>query len=142
MMPQGAKREVFQDLLSMQGVWGVLFFSPSGSLVFGEFTVERDRHPSAGQCFTLAEALKGERESDLVFEKARINVRRSKKGTLVVATDRNVPSAMIRLNSDILLATLNSPTPARGSGDFSKGDAPAGGVSRHHEPQGKAKRRR
>ncbi len=120
MMAQGAIREAFRDILSMEGVQGVLFFSSSGRLVFGDHTVERDRHPSAGQCYKLVQALEGERESDLIFEKVRILVRRSKKGTLVVMADRDAPSAMVRLNSDILLATLSLPAPAKGFRRFFK----------------------
>lgn len=107
-------REVFQDFLSMGGVVGVMFFSHSGGLVFEQFTVDRDLHPAAGPFFRLAEALEGEREADLVFEKGRVNVRRSSKGILVVVTERHVPGAMVRLNSDILLAALNVPKPAKG----------------------------
>ena len=58
------------------------------------------------------ESLSEIKETDLIFSKGRLYVRRAEIGYLVVVTGLFVPMAMIRLQCDILLPSLK-PTPKK-----------------------------
>jgi hypothetical protein len=106
-------RGVFADLLAVDGVKGVLLFSPAGKLIFEEFTIKAAAHPPVQDWRSLMEAVAGLHEADLLFEKGRIYIRNVGEGTLMVATGLIAPSAMIRLNCDILIPALTPLTSAK-----------------------------
>jgi hypothetical protein len=105
-------RGIFQDLLAIDGVKGVAFFSPSGQPVYEEFAVGGGA--SAGDWFSLAEVLEKAKEAELVFEKGRLYVRRGPEGVLVVVMGQISSTGMVRLTSDILLSGLREQKPVRG----------------------------
>ncbi len=107
-------REVFADLLAVDGVKGVLLFSVGGDLLFEEFTIGAAGRPPVREWRALLDAVAGFRETDLLFEKARVYLRRVGAGTLIVVTGRIAPSAMIRLTCDILAPSLKQFKPGRG----------------------------
>jgi hypothetical protein len=107
-------RDVFKDLLAVDGVKGALFFSPSGERVFEEFNIAGDEMAPAGDWHALAVSLGRVREAELAFEKGRLYVRRTAEGVLVVVMGLIAPSAVIRLNCDILLPALKEQRTARG----------------------------
>lgn len=113
-------RELFRDLLGIDGVKGVLFFTLSGQRMFEEFTIGRNGSGSASEWFALAACLGKAREIELVFEKGRLYVRRSTEGVLLVVMGLIAPTGMVRLRSDILLSGLKETTPARGIKRFFK----------------------
>jgi hypothetical protein len=100
-------RKLFNDILSTEGVKGILLFSFSGELVFKDWRF-------------FIESLEGMRETDLVFEKGRIYIRRTEMGYLVILMALFVPIAMIRLNCDILLPLLRESKSGRKFGRFFK----------------------
>jgi hypothetical protein len=106
-------RGIFQDLLAIDGVKGVVFFTPSGQPVFEEFVVGGGG-ASAGDWFSLVNVLDKAQEAELVFEKGRLYVRRGPEGVLVVVMGLVGPTGMVRLTSDILLSGLREPKPVRG----------------------------
>jgi hypothetical protein len=99
-------RKLFDDILSTEGVKGVLLFSFSGDLIFKEYISPVDKEPEYRDWRFFIESLEGMRETDLVFEKGRIYIRRTEVGYLVILMALFVPIAMIRLNCDILLPLL------------------------------------
>jgi hypothetical protein len=113
-------RGVFKDLLAVDGVKGVLFFSPSGERVFEEFNLGGDGPVPAGDWYALAASLGRVREAELVFEKGRLYLRRTAEGVLVVVMGLIAPSAVIRLNCDILLPALKEQRSAKGLRRFFK----------------------
>jgi hypothetical protein len=116
----GAMRDLFKDLLGIDGVKGVLFFGLSGQRLFEEFTI-RENDPGRGSdWFALAVCLGKAHEAELVFERGRIYIRRSAGGVLVVVMDLNAPSEMIRLTCDILISAIREPKPVRGIKRFFK----------------------
>jgi hypothetical protein len=107
-------RTVFADLLAVAGVKGVVFFSTAGELIFEEFTINAAARPLDREWRALLSAAAGFREADLLFEKGRIYIRSGEQGTLMVATGRIAPSALIRLTCDILMPSLKQLKPAKG----------------------------
>jgi len=113
-------RKLFNDILSTDGVKGILLFSFSGDLIFKEYTVPVDEELEHRDWSFFIESLEGMRETDLVFEKGRVYIRRAEIGYVVILMALFVPIAMIRLNCDIVLPALKPPKPSRKFGRFFK----------------------
>lgn len=115
-------RSQFQDLLKIDGVKGVVYFTLAGQRVFEEFTLGRNATATANASdwFALVLCLGKARESELVFEKGRLYIRRSAEGILLVVMGLIAPTGMVRLTSDILLSGLREQKPARGIRRFFK----------------------
>ena len=106
-------RELFNDLLRTDGVTGIMLFSFKGDLIFKEFTSPVNEEPEQRDWRFFIESLEGMRETDLVFEKGRIYIRKTEIGYLVILMALFVPIAMIRLNCDILLPLLKQSKPTK-----------------------------
>lgn len=113
-------RGLFNDILSMEGVRGLMLFSLAGDLVFKSFNQtglggveDRDWRP-------FIESLAGMREADLIFEKGRLYIRRNDVGYLVVLIGPFIPIAMIRLQCDIVLPSLTPVKKTKGIRRFFK----------------------
>ncbi len=99
-------QELFNDILAMQGVKGVMIFSFAGDIIFQQFNSQPPEDPYSRDWSLFIEALAGTRETDLVFEKGRLYIRRTDIGYLVVLMGPFVPISMMRLNCDIVLPAL------------------------------------
>jgi len=113
-------RDLFDDILKTKGVKGILLFSFTGDIIFKEFISPVDEKPESLNWRFFIESLEGMRETDLVFEKGRIYIRRTEIGYLVVFMALFVPIAMVRLNCDILLPSLRQEKPGKKLGRFLK----------------------
>jgi hypothetical protein len=99
-------RELFKDIQNIEGVNAILMFSFAGDLIFMDSRSPLPEGFETRDWRFLIETLAGIRETDLVFEKGRLYIRRSAIGYLVVFMNLWVPIAMIRLNCDILVSSL------------------------------------
>lgn len=113
-------RELFNDILRTDGVSGVMLFSFKGDLIFKEFRSSVSEEPEDRDWSFFIESLEGMRETDLVFEKGRIYIRKSEMGYIVILMALFVPIAMIRLNCDILLPALKKSKSGKKFGRFFK----------------------
>jgi len=99
-------QEIFKDILSIEGVKGLMVLSFTGDLVFEKFVAKIPRDSDNMNWSQLVASLGGMRETDLIFEKGRIYMRRTDIGYLLIFVGLFVPMAMLRLNCDILLPSL------------------------------------
>jgi hypothetical protein len=99
---------LFDDLLAVEGVKGVMFFSTAGELLFEGSGAGGMDNTAARDWQALLVALEGAREADLIFQMGRLYIRKADEGMLVVTMGRIAPAAMIRLNCDILLSELKN----------------------------------
>ena len=113
-------QELFKDILNTDGVTGVMLFAANGDILFKAFTTAVKEAPEHQDWRFLIESLEGMRETDLIFERGRIYIRKTEMGFLVVFMALYVPIAMIRLNCDILLPSLQPSKPGRKFGRFFK----------------------
>ena len=111
-------RELFKDILNTDGVTGVMLFAANGDVLFKEFSTTVKATPEHLDWRFLIESMEGMRETDLIFEKGRIYIRKTEVGFLVVLMALYVPIAMVRLNCDILLPLLLPAKPGRKFGRF------------------------
>jgi len=109
--------ESFKDILNIEGVKGAMLFSLSGELIFKRFTSDITQDPEEMAWNRFIELLEGIRETDLIFEKGRLYIRRTDVGYLIIFMSLFVPMAILRLNCDILLPSL---TPTKSSKRWSR----------------------
>ena len=108
-------KELFNDILKIDDVEGVMLFSFEGELIFKEFSsplVDESENMDLWEVFI--DSLKGIREADLVFEKARVYVRKTSSGYVMILMGIFAPIAMVRLNCDILLPSLKRAAATKG----------------------------
>ena len=107
-------RELFNDILSVEGIRGLILFSFSGDLIFKNYNHAGAAEDKIQDLRRFVESLAGIREMDLIFTKGRLYVRRTDIGYLVVVMGLFVPNAMMRLQCDILLPSLKSAIKKKG----------------------------
>ena len=107
-------RELFDDILSMEGIRGIMLFSFSGDLIFKNFDPAVSEEIEIQDWSSFIGSLAGMRETDLVFTEGRLYIRRTDLGYLVVVLGLFVPIAMMRLQCDILLPSLKPAKAAKG----------------------------
>jgi hypothetical protein len=108
-------KELFNDILTIEDVEGVMLFSFEGELVFKEFLSPLlDESGNMDLWGVFIDSLKGIREADLVFEKARLYVRKTSSGYVMILMGVFAPIAMVRLNCDILLPSLKKTATTKG----------------------------
>ena len=110
-------KELFKDILNMEGVKGVLLLSLQGDIVFKEFSTPLHQKLESRDWKHFVDSLNGIRETDLVYENARIYIRKTGSGYLLILMDFFASAAMVRLSCDILLPALK---PLKGSKGFKR----------------------
>ena len=100
-------KEILRRILSVEDVMGVMLFSFEGELLFREFLSPLSEEPEKKDWWDLfIYSLNRVREADLIYEKNRIYIRRTKIGYLLVLMGLYTPMAMLRLDCDMLLPSL------------------------------------
>jgi len=94
-------KELFNDILALEDVRGVVLSSLEGEILFTEPSLEIDKSLPL-----FIRALGAVREADLIFEKSRIYVRRTDMGYLVILLGLFASGAMLRLHVDMVLPSL------------------------------------
>ena len=107
-------RELFDDILNIDGVKGLILLSFRGEIIFRELNHSVPENVENRDWRLLIESLANIRETDLIFEKGRLYIRRTGLGFLVVLMGSFVPIAMMRLQCDILLPSLKPAKATKG----------------------------
>ena len=94
-------KELFNDILSLEDVRGVVVSSLEGEILFTDPSLEIDKSLPL-----FIRALGTVREADLIFEKSRIYVRRTDMGYLMILLGLFASGAMLRLHVDMVLPSL------------------------------------
>lgn len=100
-------KNLFHDILEMDGVHGLVLLSETGKILFealdgGQFS---PRH-SQTSWKTIIDTLGDFHEMDLVFERGRCYLRRTESGYLIISMGVAVSVSMVKLNCDIILPQL------------------------------------
>jgi hypothetical protein len=98
--------ELFDDILRMEDVRGVMLLSFEGKIAFAKFLSPLSKNLESNDWISFLHSLNGVREADLVFQKSRLYIRKAKIGYLLIVMGIFAPAATIRLNCDILLPSL------------------------------------
>ncbi len=114
-------KKIFQELLGMDGVHGLILLSQDGKILFesldkNRFSPER----SNLSWIAIIDSLEEFEEVDLVFEQGRFYIRRAGVGYLMISMSESVSIAMVKLNCDIILPELSKVKPSKGIRGFFK----------------------
>ena len=99
-------KELFKDILELDGVKGVILLSFEGQIRIKSFLDSIPEDLDSKNWAMFIKNLSGVRETDLVFEEGRLYIRRSELGYVLIWTSLFTPMAMLRLNCDIVLPLL------------------------------------
>lgn len=100
-------KNLFHDILDMDGVHGLVLLSDNGKILFesldgGRFSPQR----SQLSWKTIIESLGDFHEMDLVFDSGRCYLRQIETGYLMISMGPLVSVSMIKLSCDIILPQL------------------------------------
>lgn len=100
-------KEIFKDILAIDGVSGILLFSHQGRVVFQELVLPLSENPERRDWKSLTTVIKDMNEVDFIYENSRIYIRNSTAGHLLVLMELFTSIAMVRLSCDMALPVLN-----------------------------------
>ncbi len=103
-------KEIFKDILAIEGVSGILLFSSQGRIVFKEFAIPLSKNPERQDWKPLINTIKNVKEADFIYENNRVHIRKSAAGYLLVLMELFTPAAMVRLTCEMALPALNKLT--------------------------------
>ncbi len=114
-------KDLFKDVLGIEGVRGVLYLTEDGTVAFsqaaGGHQADAARIPETGWT-ALAAALSGITETEMVFDSGRLYIRKSSNGYLVVILEDHAPVSMVRLNCEVLMSSLDKQKSSKGIGQL------------------------
>ena len=99
-------RELFDDILKIEGVKGLILISFSGDVLFRELHQSILEQAENQNWELFIESLADLRETDLIFDKGRLYIRRTDIGYLIILIGSFVSIALMRLQCDILMPSL------------------------------------
>jgi hypothetical protein len=106
-------QDIFKDVIKMDGVYGLVYFSRDGRVLFESIDPHWVSLPQGYRDWTqLMPVLQKMREADFVYENGRLYLRATEQGYLLVIMGPAVSIAMVKLNCDILLPQLTASKPA------------------------------
>jgi len=117
---EGDMKELFKDLLSVDGIKGIVLFSSQGEVLFKTFLSAIPEEPEARDWALFFDSINKVRESDLIFQDGRMYIRKTELGFLVILMRSSAPVALVRLNCDVLLPSLKPAKTSKGFGRFFK----------------------
>jgi len=108
-------KDLFNNILGIEDVQGVMLFSFEGRVLFGELLPPQAEGLEKADFWPeFVKALKGIREADLVYENGRLYIRRTALGFLVIPCGAFTPGAMLRLGCDMVLPSLKQADRGKG----------------------------
>lgn len=99
--------KVFQEILNMDGVHGMVLLSDEGKVLFESLDKSRfvpEKSTSSWQL--IIDSLGDFQEMDLVFEDGRFYMLKTESGILLISMNLSVSIAMVKLNCDIIIPEL------------------------------------
>jgi hypothetical protein len=113
--------ELFQDILEIKGVTGVMLLGLQGEPVYRKFNSPQSRELSKKNWAEFVEDLNPIQEAEVVFEHILVYIIKVTAGYLFVLMKRSAPIGLVRLNCNVLLPALNQPhDKPKGLGRFFK----------------------
>ncbi len=105
-------QDIFKDVIKMEGVYGLVFFSRAGQVMFESIDPHWVSLPKGYRGWgQLLPVLQKMREADFVYENGRLYLRAIAQGYLLVIMGPVASVAMVKLNCDIILPQLKSEKP-------------------------------
>lgn len=109
-------KKIFNDIISMDSVKGVLLLSLQGKVIFKEYSaaISVREEPERRDWGPVVDSLSGIKEADFVFEGGKLYLRRFSSGYLLILMGILAPVAMVRLSCNLLLPSLEENVSPKG----------------------------
>lgn len=108
-------KDLFNEILAMEDIQGVLLLSSEGETIFKEFKVPVLKDNELDESFyEIVKSFNGIREADLVLEKVKVYIRKCNMSYLIVIMGSFASAAMVRLSCDMILPSLNNAKAGKG----------------------------
>ncbi len=98
--------ELFDEMLSIKDVTGVMLVSLNGEILYRNFSPSLRGDPESKDWSSFIQSFSDIQETELVFQKKRIYIRKTKAGYLMVLMGLSASMSMVRLNCDVLMPVL------------------------------------
>lgn len=112
--------EIFQEIMEMDHVRGCLFISKEGKVVYSQFLPEAMVPFESHNWLSLIHALGNISEADILYENAKLFLRKSNSGYVLILTEPYAILSLIKLQCDLLIQKLNDYKPKSVSRFFKK----------------------
>lgn len=96
----------FKDIIDIENVNGLIFLGFDGKVKYIEFRSRKPGNLEDIDWHLFIHSLNGIRETQMVFDKSRMYVRRTDHGLILVFMGETALIEMVRLNCDILIPSL------------------------------------
>ncbi|MFN2353434.1 MAG: hypothetical protein ABR512_02765 [Desulfopila sp.] len=112
-------KKLFEDILSMDGVHGLILLSEEGKVLFESLDERRFLPENTTLSWNMIlESLEDFREMDLLYEQGRFYMLKTGAGCLIISMRLDVSTAMVKLNCDIIVPELKKVKSGRGFKKF------------------------
>jgi hypothetical protein len=115
-----AMQKILDVIVQLDSVRGCLIISPSGQVLCAKNASVPPNPPESFPWTGLINHLNGIKEADILFAEARLYLRQSPDGYLVIIMEPYAVLAMIRLQCDVLFSALPKDKPKGFLGLFKK----------------------
>lgn len=107
MLAKAVMKELFREIMDIEGVKGAMLVSLNGELVYKEFVGQapieaEDKNFWVG----VFDSLHGVKECEVLSAASRLYIRETPLGYLLISMEPHARIALIRLNCDILAASI------------------------------------
>lgn len=110
-----------QEILEIDKILGVMFFSFHGEKLFEKFTSAAMQIMAPDNDWPrIIRSLEDVSEADFMYESKRLYFRKANIGYLLVIMETDAPAAMVRLSCDTILPTLKAGKMSRVKGLFNR----------------------
>lgn len=112
-------KKLFEDILSMDGVHGLILLSEEGKVLFESLDEQRFLpQKNSFRWKMILDSLGDFREMDLLYDQGRFYMLKTVAGCLIISMGFGVSTAMIKLNCDIIVPELQKIKSGRGFKKF------------------------
>lgn len=103
-------KDIFKDVLGIEGVHGILVVSNEGNIITSKFSSkfkhEEDKLSQIKWGPFILE-LSGVTDAELIYDAARFYIKKSEVGYLIIFLGDDAQISMVRLNCEVLLPSLD-----------------------------------
>ena len=114
-------RDLFNDVMDIKGVKGIVLLSGEGKVLYD---TDANNKTNTGKPYAnwnkLLVSLGEAREAEFLFENGRLYLRKTHDGFMVIRMQLMASIAMVKLNCDILLPQLKNTANSKGLKGFFK----------------------
>ena len=100
--------EIFNDILSVNDVKGVIFLDKKHEIKIQSYTVSPAPELKPHDLSAFINSLGINMETEIHFDNLRLYIRRIDNGHIILMTGFNAQMAMVRLNCDVLAPLIKS----------------------------------